>query len=116
MQKDNFVFDLAGGAISSRKKELKRSVKYIQSLVSKRSILIGILPCKNKKEAVEFLFEREKNRAHFKNEKPKELLKKVREDYEKLPPILERLCRHIIYVKDKSLIEIVLEIEGKIRL
>lgn len=116
MQKDNFVFDLAGGAISSRKKELKSSVKDIKYIIYKKSILIGLLPCKNKKEAVEFLFEREKNRLHFKNEKQNELLRKVKEDYEKLLPILNKLCKYIVYVNGKSLIDIVSEIESKIRL
>jgi shikimate kinase len=107
-EKDNFVFDLSGGSISSKKYET--ASKEIKEIVKKNPIIIGLLPEKNTKESIKFLFEREKEREHFKKMKATELLEKVDRNYKRFPPLFKTLCNKTIYVKDKTQKEIVEEI------
>lgn len=99
-KKDNFVFDLAGGAISSRKYADISSK--IRKTAKDSSIVIGLLPSKNNGESINFLFEREKERLHFKAINKKELFKKVKEDYRKFPTLFRELCDFVIYTKGKT--------------
>jgi len=112
-EKDNFVFDLSGGAFGSRK--YAEASERVRKTSKENSIIIGLLPSKNENESVKFLFEREKVREHFKNIGVKELLAKTKEDYSKFPQLFKEFCDVIVYIKDKTVDEIVNEIIGKIK-
>lgn len=99
-EKDNFVFDLSGGSVSSSK--LKKASKNVRKIANKKSIVIGLLPSKKVKESINFLFKREKNRKHFRGMDNIELLDKVREHYIRMPILFKSFCDYIIYVKGKS--------------
>ena len=99
-QKENFVFDLSGGSISSRKNS--EASKKARETAKKNSVIVGLLPSKNAKESIKFLFEREKERHHFKNMDRKELRAKVEDDYKQFPPILKELCDLVVYVQNKT--------------
>lgn len=109
--KDNFVFDLAGGAVSSKK--FPEANAKVRKIAKEKSIIIGLLPSKSVKESIEFLFEREKERSHFKEMDKKDLLEKTKESYRKFPPIFKKLCNKIVYVKDKSAEDVAEEIIKK---
>lgn len=112
-EQESFVFDLSGGAISSRK--YPEITEKIRETAKKNSTVIGLLPSEDIKESIKFLFKREKEREHFKELNLKELFKKVYGDYRKFPPILEDLCNFIVYVNDKSAEEVADEILEKLR-
>ncbi|HNZ52324.1 MAG: shikimate kinase I [Candidatus Diapherotrites archaeon ADurb.Bin253] len=112
-EKKDFVFDLSGGAFGSRK--YSEASKKVRELAKKSSIIIGLLPSKNVKESVEMLFEREKERKHFKEMNKEELLAKVQDDYMKFPQLFKEFCSFIIYVKDKTSEDVADEIASKIR-
>ncbi len=99
-KKDNFVFDISGGSVSSRK--YAEASEKVRETAKKKSIVIGLLPSKNVKESIKILFEREKRRGHFKDMNEKELYKKVNEDFKRFPPIFKKLCKFIIYINNKS--------------
>lgn len=107
-KEDNFVCDLSGGSISSTK--FPEASQDLRKVIKKKSIVIGLLPCKNPKDAVQFLYEREKNRSHFKHLSDEEVLKQTYEHYKKFPPIFKKFCNFIIYTRDKTPEEIVAEI------
>lgn len=109
-KKDNFVFDLSGGAVTSRK--FAEVSEKVRKMAKENSIVIGLLPSKNIKESVEFLFEREKNRSHFKEINSEELRRKTEDDYKKFSPLLKKFCDFIIYVKGKSPKGVMREIIG----
>ena len=98
-KKDNFVFDLSGGAVSSRK--FAGASEKVRKTAKENSIVVGLLPSKKIDESVKILFEREKNREHFKKEDMKKLLKKTEEDYKKFPPLFRELCNFIIYLLNR---------------
>jgi len=106
---DNFVFDLSGGSISSTKfEEASNQVKKIAKEKSK--FIIGLLPTEDIENSIEFLFERESKRVHFREMDKVELMKKVDQNYKKFPGSLKELCDKIIYVKNKTPEEIIEEI------
>jgi shikimate kinase len=107
-KKDNFVFELSGGSITSTK--YSEASKKVRETAKKNSIVVGLLPSKNIKESINFLFEREKNRKHFSKTNKNELLDKVKKDYKKFPLILKDICNFIVYTKDKTANEIADEI------
>ena len=72
------------------------------------------MPSKKIKESIEFLFEREKERVHFKEMNKRELFEKTKKDYKKFPPLFREICRIIIYVKNKSAENVSVEIINKI--
>jgi len=109
---DNFVMDLSGGSINSS--DLPKASEELRKIVKSKSIVVGLLPCKNVKESVDFLYAREINRSHFKGEDGEECLKKTRKHYRKFPPLLKDFCDKIVYVKGKSAVDIVEEIEDVI--
>ncbi|MDO8508213.1 MAG: shikimate kinase [Nanoarchaeota archaeon] len=113
MKKDDFVYDLAGGAISSTKN--KEVVDNIKAIVKANTIVVGLLPYKNKNRSLEFLFNREKEREHFKNENHDKLHQEVEDSYNRLEKIIPRFCTHVIYVESKSPQEIANEIKKKIK-
>lgn len=104
-KKDQLVFDLSGGSISSKK--YAEASKKVRKTAQENSIVIGLLPSKSTKESINFLFKREKERNHFKKMNERELFKKIKMDYIKYPKLFKRLCRFVIYVKDKYPEEIV---------
>lgn len=108
MKKDNFVYDLAGGAISNRK--YKKTSNKIKRLTKNNTIIYGLIPYKNKKKSIEFLFNRENKRKHFRNEDNKKLRVDVEKHYLKLNKIIPKFCDFVIYVEDKTPGEIVNEI------
>ena len=111
-KKDNFVFDLSGGAFTSNK--LRKASEKVRATAKNKSIIIGLLPSKNINESISVLFNREKLRKHFKDMDKEELLDKVKNKYIRFPEIFEQFCNHIIYTKDKSPEKIAVEIVGKI--
>ena len=112
-EKDNFVFDLSGGSVTSRK--YPQASEKVRQIANKKSIVIGLLPSKNNKESINFLFEREKEREHFKDLKKAELFEKVKKDYKKFPPLFKRFCNSIIYVENKSPEELADEMVNRIK-
>ena len=107
-KKDNFVFDLSGGAVSS-KKYADASAK-VRKTAKENSIIIGLFPSKNISESIKFLFEREKKRKHFKNSDQENLFAKTKKNYKKFPLLFQKLCNFIVYVKGKNPDEVVKEI------
>lgn len=57
-KKDNFVFDLSGGSISSQ--NVGRASSTLRRVVRKRSIVVGLLPYRSAKRSVDLLFSRER--------------------------------------------------------
>jgi shikimate kinase len=112
-KKDNFVFDISGGSISSRK--YAEASKKVRETVKKNSIVVGLLPSKNIKESIKILLGREKGREHFRNMNPIELSEKVEEDYKKFPELFKELCNFIIYTENKTLDEIAEEIINNLK-
>lgn len=110
-KKDNFVFDLSGGSVSSRK--YAEVSKKIREIAKKNSIIIGLLPSKKVNESVKILFEKEKEREHFRGMDSAELFEKVEEDYKKYPRLFKKFCNFIIYIKNKTPSEIADEIIKK---
>ena len=113
-KKDNFVFDLSGGSVSSKK--YAEASERVRKTAKDNSIIIGLLPSKNIDESVKFLFEREKERIHFKDINKKKLLGKTKKDYKKFPVLFKELCNFIIYVKGKTSYKIVNEVINNIKL
>ena len=99
-KKENFVFDLSGGSISSTKHA--EASKKVREVAIQKSIVIGLLPSKKQNESIKYIFEREQNRLHFKDLNKDELLTKTKKDYKKFPPIFQEFCNFIIYTKDKT--------------
>ena len=113
LKNKKFIFDLAGGAISSKKH--KKVSQMITKLISKNSIVIGLFPSKSDKESIEFLFNREVKRKHFRKTNKSELKKEVKINYLKLKQKLKKHANIIIYVKDKTSSKIVNEIMERIK-
>jgi len=98
--KDNFVFDLSGGSVSSRKHP--EVSKEVRRTANENSIVIGLLPSEDDSKSIQILFNREKNRSHFKDMSKEELFKKVEEDYYKFPELFKTFCNIIIYTENKT--------------
>tara|TARA_B100000315_G_scaffold258302_1_gene309937 strand:+ start:292 stop:846 length:555 start_codon:yes stop_codon:yes gene_type:complete len=111
-EETNFVFDLSGGSVSSIK--FSKISEEVRNVAKSNSLIIGLLPSENEKDSVDFLFERERKRDHFKNFDLEELFAKTKKSYEKFPPLFEKFCDILIYVKEKTDEEIVKEIYDKI--
>ncbi len=108
-EKDNFVFDLSGGSISSRKFS-KASKKFRKTAKEKSDKIIGLLPSESENKSIEILFNREKQREHFREMDKKELFEKVKKDYLKFPKLFNKFCNFIIYTENKTPEEIADEI------
>ena len=111
-KKSNFVFDLSGGSITSKK--YSEASKKVRETAKKDSIVIGLLPSKKTDESIKFLFEREKEREHFKGVDSVKLFEKVEEDFKKFPDILKDICKKIVYTQNKTLKKITEEIIEKL--
>ncbi len=112
-KENNFIFDLSGGSISSIKM-MRASEKVRETAKEKANLIVGLLPSKGINESIKILFEREKERVHFKNLDKKELLEKVSEHCKKFPKIFNEFCDFIIYTENKTPEEISEEIVRKI--
>ncbi len=109
---NDFVFDLARGAVSSGKfSEISEKVRKI---VKEKSKVIGLLPFEDDEKSIKFLFDREKNREHFKEMDEKKLFDQTEEDYFKFLKVTGEICKKIVYVGGKSVGEITEEIIKKI--
>lgn len=107
-QKDEFVFDLAGGAFGSSK--YSEASEKVRGIAKEKSVVIGLLPSEDVDESIKFLYEREKERTHFKEMDEKELLAKVDKNYRKFPILFMGFCDRVVYVKGKSAEDIAEEI------
>jgi shikimate kinase len=99
-KQDNFVLDLSGGSISSRR--TPKASRELRTAAKKSSIIIGLLPYKTKNKSIEFLSKREKKRKHFSHLTKKEIYTSTKDSYEKFPPIFKSFCDKIIYTENKS--------------
>ncbi len=106
--KDNFVFDLSGGSFSSN--TLAEASEKVRLCAQKNSIIIGLLPSKESEESIRLLFEREKERPHFKEMNKNLLMEKTIRSFNGFPPLFEKFCNLIVYTKCKSLEQITNEI------
>jgi shikimate kinase len=114
MTKNNLVFDLPGGAINSAwGNKLGICEKNIKTIVE-NSLVFGFLPYKDSMKSIDFLYEREKERNHFKDLDKKELFEKVKRNYLELEPVIKDTSCHIIYVMKKTPEKIVDELLSKI--
>jgi shikimate kinase len=109
-RQENIVFDLSGGAFASRK--WAEASEEVRILAKEKSLIIGLLPSKNKAEARAFLYTREKERPHFKALSEAELKAKIADDYPKFPTLFKKVCDLVVYVKGKSPETIVEEIQA----
>lgn len=98
-KRDNFVFDLSGGSISST--DFPEASKKVKKVAKSRSIVIGLLPFTDEDKVVKLLFKREKNRKHFRNTNKKELSEKVRRHYKKFPKIFKTFCDLVVYTENE---------------
>lgn len=112
-KKDDFVFDLSGGSVSSR--SMAEASVAVRKAAKENSIIFGLLPSKDGKKSIEILKEREIAREHFKEMPKEEIFAKTEKDFEKFPTLFETFCNFIIYTENKTPEEIADEIIGKIK-
>ncbi len=110
LSKDKIILDLAGGTITHTKGTELGICKKIIEIITNNSKVIALLPFENNKESIEFLFKRERNRAHFIDAPSSELEEKVKKDYLRFETEIMDITKNIIYVGTKSPDEIVEEI------
>jgi len=110
--KDNFVFDLSGGSLTSP--SFTEARKKVRKIAKEKSVVVGMLPSKRIQESIDYLFEREKERVHFKDMNQKELYQKVEESYKRFPPMFKKFCDYVIYTKGKSPYNVAEEIVKKV--
>ena len=99
LQVDNMIFDLSGGSLLIEENDIG---KRTQAFIREKSVVIGLLPCVEDNDAIEFLYERERKRDHFEHLSNKELKEKVVRNYKKVKVALKQTAHIIIYVKDKT--------------
>jgi shikimate kinase len=99
-KKDNFLFDLSGGSFAS-KKMAEHTIK-VRTAAKKNSIVIGLLPYPDKEKSVKLLYQRERNRSHFKDIGDKDLFDKTTKSYDNFPDTFKDFCHKIVYTEDKS--------------
>lgn len=113
LKKENFVFDLSGGSVSSR--SMAEASEKVRSAAKENSIIFGLLPSKDKEYAIKNLSEREAKRKHFEHMSKEEIDIQTRNDFEKYPSLFETFCNFIIYTENKTPEEIADEIIEKIK-
>jgi len=111
---DNFVFDLSGGSISSTKHS--SASEKVREIAKAKSIIFGLLPFKEENSSIDLLFNREKERVHFKEMNKEDLFEKVKKDFLKFPLIFEGFCDFTIYTENKTPKEIAGDILKKLKL
>lgn len=108
----NFVFDLAGGAFTYHR--IPEIGEKVRKVAKSKSIVFLLLPSKNKFTSILFLFKREKKRDHFKDWNKFKLLRKVRRNYLRFPPLIDKNSDHLIYTKGKTPEDISEEVVSKL--
>lgn len=99
-RKDNFVFDLSGGSISST--DFPEASEKVRKIAKSKSTVIGLLPFTDEEKSIKLLFKREKNRKHFKKTNKKELSERVKRHYKKFPKIFNRFCDVVVYTENEK--------------
>ncbi len=100
--KDEIVFDLPGGSISSKKGTKMGICQKVIKVIKKKSFVIGLFPYDCDKKSIDLLYQRERKRDHFANMNYKKLNKKVKDDYIKLKPILKKVSDLVIKTGKKE--------------
>jgi shikimate kinase len=111
--KNNFVFDLSGGSISTKK--FGDASKEVREIAKNNSYVIGLLPSKNLFGSIFMLFQRELKREHFKSMNKLLLFRKVVRNYLRFPFIFKNWADGIVYTKTKSPEQISNEIIGFVK-
>src|SRR5690606_32881559 len=106
---DNFIFDLSGGAFSSRK--LRKASSEVRKTAIRESIVVGLLPYKEDDKSIRLLFNREKKRKHFEDMDKEELMSKTVESYNRLKIYLTKHSNYLIYTGRRAPESIVNEVE-----
>jgi shikimate kinase len=91
LKNDNTIFDLAGGALKTKDGEK------IKTLLTKKSLVIGLLPSLNDIVSLDILYKRERERIHFKEMSDADLKEKVRRNYQEIKAHLKEITKNIIY-------------------
>lgn len=107
--KNNYLLDLAGGALRPYYN------KYFQ-LLKKQAKIISIIPSTDTTKTIDILYARERQRPHFNNLTDEELLAKTKKDYEKIREQLQTECDILIITENKTPQEIVTEILQALKL
>jgi shikimate kinase len=104
----DFVLDMGGGTFAEVFSDRKRNA----AIVSKNSLVVGLLPCDNDTEAIDFLFKREETRGHWKKRGilGKKLFGITKRDYLAGKPIYLKRCKIVIYINGRSKEKVVEEI------
>ncbi len=113
-KKDNFVFDLSGGSITSEK--FPEASEKVRKITVKKSIVVGLLPYKDEKKSIKHLFSREQKRKHFKGMDKKELMEKTKRSYPRFPRVFKDICDFVVYTEKRKPKEIAEEIVKKIEI
>lgn len=98
-KKDNFVFDLSGGSFASKK--MPEQTFEVRTKAKEKSIVIGLLPYQDKEKSIKLLYERERERQHFKEINDKDLFEKTKKSYDNFE-IFDKYCNLIVYTGDKT--------------
>lgn len=111
-QRNNFLFDLAGGAFSSS--SLVDASKKVREKACEKSVVIGLFPKDDLDYSIEFLFEREREREHFKDMDRNILKEKTVKKCNYIYPLMKDNCNFIVYVSGKNPEEVAFEIIDKL--
>jgi shikimate kinase len=112
-KKKNYVFDLSGGSFTYQK--TPNACLEVRKLAKEKSIVVGLLPSKNKIYSILFLFNRERKRTHFKDMNKLTLFRKIIKNYLNFPRIFYEWTDIIVYTQNKTPEEISDEIIDKIK-
>ena len=109
----NYIFDLSIGSFTSD--EFPKASKEVRDLAKKHSNVIILLSSRYRFISIMKLFNRERKRAHFKDEKKLGLLKRTNNRYKQIIPILRKSGGVIIYTGNKSIEKIAKEVVEVVR-
>ena len=98
LKNKKIVLDVGGSATSSKFPASKFNAK----LLSKRTKIVLILPNEEDEKGIQVLFNREKQRDHFKGWSKDKLMKKVRRDYFYNVPGMRKFAHFIIHTKKRK--------------
>lgn len=106
--KDDFLYDMAGGALILAE---KYKDYYDMMMDSKsKSVFICLIPFNDIPKSIELLYNREINREHFKELDSKTIKENTRKYYLEFLDVYEKYCDKIIYTENKSVNDISEEI------
>lgn len=107
---ENIVLDCGAGAFVSHLEVSKKNA----ALLRDKGKFLVLLPCEDIKEAVKLLFGRERKRDWWDDWDDKKLFDKVSGDYLERIDGYQEIANILVYVKDKSVREIVEEVSNQI--